>query len=117
MLRALKRDANMAIIKVESGLPAEAKSLKWQAAKHSPAPWSLVHAHYINTPCDDALLLDLLVIAQLAEVVERLQDCIVKIEAEGKPLNLKLAKVSRQTIQIEPHGPKRLPPLAYEELP
>ena len=101
----------------EAVLPDEVQKHKWMAAKHSPTPWETVYAHYRNTDCDSEMLFNLAIRSQLADVVEKLNWCVVQAEAEGKPINLRLARMNRQTIQIERSGPKRLPPLAYEELP
>ena len=101
----------------EAVLPDEVQKHKWMAAKHSPTPWETVYAHYRNADCDTDMLMSLAIRSQLADVIEKLNWCVVQAEAAQQPIgSLKLAKVSRQGLE-EPRVPKRLPPLPYEEMP
>ena len=80
----------------EAVLPNEIQKEKWMAGKHSPTPWNTVYSHYLNTDCDTATLMHLAIRSQLADVIEKLNWCIVQAEAEGKPIgSLQLAKVRR----------------------
>ena len=94
-IRMVLAQAQVAAADVETDLPYDMRSEKWQAAKHSPTPWNTVHSHYMATDCDKALLTLLAVRSQLADVIEKLNWCVVQAEAEQRPVDLKLAKVKR----------------------
>jgi hypothetical protein len=81
---------------LDADFPPDVMLKKWMAAKHSPTPWTVVHAHYMSEETCEAALLDaLLVRAELAVAIEKLNACIVGIKAEDRPIDLTLAKVRR----------------------
>jgi hypothetical protein len=92
-LLALAYDAAEAI---ERTIPAEIRTQKWMAAKHSPNPWNVVHHKCMAQPeYNSEVLMTLSVRASLSICIEQIMGCIAQIEVEGKPLNLSLKKTKR----------------------
>lgn len=81
-IKMLLAQAQAAAVDVETDLPHEMRSQKFLAAKHSPTPWNTVHSHYMSTDCDKEVLLALAIRAQLADVAEKLNWCIVQAETK-----------------------------------
>lgn len=95
-LKVLLSEAQRAASELENEFPRHVHFQKWMAAKHSPVPWEIVYqrARAEDTPVE--LVLTLAVRSALAEVIEKLNWCLVKIEAEAQPIgSLKLATVKR----------------------
>lgn len=85
----------VAALQIEEELPDEVHHHKFIASRHSPAPWELTYHYYRNHECSALVLNALHVRSEIAEVVEKLNKCIKQIEAEGKPINTKLARTRR----------------------
>lgn len=95
-IRMVLAQAQAVAVDVETDLPHDMRSRHWQTAQHSPDPWQTVYSHYMSTDCDKGLLTLLAVRSQLADVIGKLQWCLVQGEAEQRPIgSLALAKVKR----------------------
>lgn len=94
--KALLSEAQRAASEMENEFPRHVHLQKWMAAKHSPVPWEIVYQRARAEESPPELVLALAVRAALAEVIEKLNWCLVKINAEAQPIgSLKLATVKR----------------------
>lgn len=97
-LQTLLTVAQDAASLIDATLPHTITSLKWQVAHYSPDPWNTIYHRCVNDPAyDPALLMSLLVRSELAVCIEKIQGCVVKVEAEGRPIDLRVAKTRRRT--------------------